>query len=174
MTNYTVSDYLLDRINIQDTLNKLVWFVDRQEWDLLSPVFAEELVMDYTSMFGGEPTHTNGVDQAKVWKGMLDYMDSTQHVITGILVDLPQPTGDNFMQPPTEANCSCNVSVTLVRNAARGDPITQSGGYYIIKAVRSSDSTGNPWRISMFKAHLAFMKGNADVAKNPKTNVGWL
>ncbi|KAJ7669321.1 hypothetical protein DFH06DRAFT_1180592 [Mycena polygramma] len=176
MATYTVNDYLLDRVNIQDTINKLLWHVDRQEWDLLAAqIFADEIIVDYTKMLGGEPTYTTGVDQVKVWKGMLDYMDATQHVATAILVDLAQPTAGETIQPPTEVNCSCNVTVTLVRYAAHGDPITQNGGYYTMKVVRCApNSSGNPWRVSVFKAHPGFMTGNADVAKNPKTNVGWL
>ncbi|KAJ6626599.1 hypothetical protein B0H10DRAFT_2185634 [Mycena sp. CBHHK59/15] len=44
MSTYSVNDYLLDRTNIRDTIP-----------EVLSSVFADKLVMDYTSLFGGEP-----------------------------------------------------------------------------------------------------------------------
>ncbi|KAJ7322926.1 SnoaL-like domain-containing protein [Mycena albidolilacea] len=175
MASYTVSDYLLDRINIEDTITKLLWYVDRQNWDAVSALFAEEVVIDYTSMLGGEPVHTNGADQVKVWKGMLEYLDSTQHVASGILVDLPQPTVDKPVQRPMKANFTCNVSAHLVRYAARGGPIIHNAGNYAIKFVRSSpDSMGHPWLVSAFKANIGFISGNTDVVKNPETKVGWL
>ncbi|KAJ6586335.1 hypothetical protein DFH09DRAFT_1432155 [Mycena vulgaris] len=79
-----------------------------------------------------------------------------------------------MIPPPREASCTCNCLITLRRNAAHGDPITQSGAYYTFKLTRGAPGTGNPWRISMTKADVTYMKGNADVAKNPETNVGWL
>jgi hypothetical protein len=45
-------------VSILPQLEKLkgteVWFVDRQEWGLLSAVFAEELVMDYSKLFSSQ------------------------------------------------------------------------------------------------------------------------
>ncbi|KAJ6616467.1 hypothetical protein B0H10DRAFT_1395958 [Mycena sp. CBHHK59/15] len=175
MATYSVSDYLLDRVNIQDTITAMTWHVDRKNWDDLSSVFTDKLVMDYTSILGGGPVDTTAVDQAQTWKSMLEYIDSTQHVVAGILIKLPQPISDTPVGIPAVAECSCNCSVTLMRSAAHGDPIQQSGGHYKFKLLRGAPSpSGNPWRISYMKADLAFMKGNADVAMNPKTSIGWL
>ncbi|KAJ7500020.1 hypothetical protein FB451DRAFT_1207232 [Mycena latifolia] len=171
MSTYSVTDYLLDRANIRDVITRMAWYVDRQEWDLLSGGFTDELVMDYTELFGGEPAHLTNTAQAQVWKGMLGYLDATIHVFTGVLVDLPQP---GAIGPPTEASCTCNGLVALRRNAAHGDPLTQSGAYYTFKLKKVASATGNPWRVSLMEAHLTYMKGNADVTKNPETNVGWM
>ncbi|KAJ7136647.1 hypothetical protein C8R44DRAFT_868777 [Mycena epipterygia] len=186
MSTYTVSDYLLDRITIQDAINRMVWYVDRGEWDELSTVFADELVMDYSksflsqlhdpsdnfpvaSLLGGEPTREHHESQPGTNLERLEYMDSTMHAITGIILDLPQPTADKPIQPPMETTATRSALITLRRNATYGDPIVQSGGNYTFTLIRSSpNSTGNLWRISFMKADVSFSKGNAGVAKNPR------
>ncbi|KAJ7635280.1 hypothetical protein FB45DRAFT_1057151 [Roridomyces roridus] len=170
---YSASDYLLDRANIQDTIVRMAWSADRKDWDTTAAQFADELVMDYTSMFGGEPVTTTPRNQAEVWKGMLEYMDGLTHATTNLLVDLPQPS--TSAEHPTEASATCNILVTLRRDAAHGDPIQQSGGIWSFKLSKSASANGgNPWRIEYMKADAAWMKGNADVTKNPKTGKGWL
>ncbi|KAJ7513093.1 hypothetical protein B0H11DRAFT_2213621 [Mycena galericulata] len=170
MASYSATDYLLDRANIEDTITRMAWYVDRKEWDKVPSVFADDLVMDYTSLLGGEPYNTTPVAQAQVWRGMLDYIDVSLHAVTGVLVDLPQPLGQTH---PTEASAACSPLITLRRNAAHGDPITQSGATWSFKLIKSNKA-GNPWRISFMKADVLFMTGNADVAKNPETGKGWL
>lgn len=97
---------------------------------------------------------TNGADQVKVWKGMLEYLDSTQHVaryavslatqpncsrqVSGILVDLPQPTVDKPVQRPMEASLTCNASAHLVRYAARGGPIIHNAVSIVLRQVSSA------------------------------------
>ena len=66
---YTVSQYLLDHANIHDTLTKLYSLSDRHLWDRLggsdggseasalsSEVFISSVLLDYTAMFGREPS----------------------------------------------------------------------------------------------------------------------
>lgn len=98
---YSIPSYLLDRANIQDTLTNMVnllfkptyltnpkrclqyRFVDQDRYDdLVSKIFASEMIVDYTSMFGGEPKTVTATTQAATWKGMLGQMRATQHVIT--------------------------------------------------------------------------------------------
>lgn len=56
--------------------------VDQHQWDeLASEVFASEMVVDYTSIFGGEPQKVKGKDQAELWKGMVKQLTSSQHLM---------------------------------------------------------------------------------------------
>ncbi|KAK7046766.1 hypothetical protein R3P38DRAFT_2875736 [Favolaschia claudopus] len=155
MASYTVADYLLDRVQIEETVTRLLWYADRKEWDKISSVFAENIVIDYTNLFGGEPVSTTGTDQAKAWKDMVNYLDATQHVASGLLMDLPQPSADHdSVQRPTEVKFTCNVFASHVKTTARGGPLLDIGGRYNIKAIRLTEAlAGNPWRIQSLKAY---------------------
>ncbi|KAJ7513076.1 hypothetical protein B0H11DRAFT_1948611 [Mycena galericulata] len=175
MPSYSATDYLLDRANIQDTINRMAWYIDRKDWDKVATVFSEKVTMDYSSMLGGEPYETTPVAQAQTWKGMLEYIDATLHGVNGIVVELPQPSADTSIKPPTEASATCSPLVFLRRDAAQGGAILQNGGAWKFKFTKSApDATGNPWRISFMKADLLFTIGNSDVTKNPKTGKGWV
>ncbi|KAF7323700.1 NTF2-like protein [Mycena kentingensis (nom. inval.)] len=175
MAPYTIADYLLDKSNIQDLVIRVGWCCDRGDWDGLTKLFADEVVVDYTEMMGGTPTHHTAAAQSQVWKDMLSGLDSTQHVFTGHLVDLPQPGN---IEKPGEASGSCNFLITLRRAAAAaaGGPAVQSGGHYALKFVRTAvpGDTGNPWRLTHWKAYLSHMSGNPDVVKGEHTGVSWL
>ncbi|KAJ6586334.1 hypothetical protein DFH09DRAFT_1359699 [Mycena vulgaris] len=112
MSTYIVNEYLLDRINIEDTINRMLmnedsdgflyqtWYVDRREWDKLSSLFTDKIVMDYTSLLGGELAHTTGAAQAQVWRGMLEYLDSSVRAIARVPQSLytldPELMGGNI------------------------------------------------------------------------------
>ena len=50
-------------------------------WDKLeTDVLADELLLDYSSMFGGEAKMIASKDVVAQWKGLIEAMDSTQHV----------------------------------------------------------------------------------------------
>ncbi|KAK7059704.1 hypothetical protein R3P38DRAFT_2837345 [Favolaschia claudopus] len=172
MASYTVNDYLLDRVQVEETLHKLLWFVDRKEWDKISTVFADKIIVDYTDLLGGEPAHTTGVDQGKVWEGMLEYVDATQHNATSIILDLPSPTAN--VQRPTEVTLTCNVFASHVRKEVLAGSMLQNGGRYQMKIIRTDDKSGNPWRISVMKAFGIFYTGNTGITKNPETGIAWM
>lgn len=164
---YAITDYLFDRANIHDKVTSMTAFLDRRLFDrLANEVFAEEMIVDYTALFGGEPLAISGTAQAQSWKEMTDFIDSFQHASTAVLAELPQPS--NEIDPPNEVDALANVIVNMVRKSAHGDPITSNGGYYSFKLIRTEPKNGgNPWRISFLKANLAWMAGNTTVSQNP-------
>ncbi|KKY29808.1 hypothetical protein UCDDA912_g10277 [Diaporthe ampelina] len=55
-STYTVTDFLLDRANIHDTVTKLAWYYDsHSEAGLRDEVFVPEVHVDYSKILGGEP-----------------------------------------------------------------------------------------------------------------------
>lgn len=164
-SEYTVLDYLLDRANIHDTITKLFFLVDTREFDRVpKEVFMEEVDIDYTSLFGGEPYRITSKDQIRQWQALLGHMEKSSHVTTSILSYLPQPgTGPR----PTKTSATANTVTSLVCKAVFGDPIVQSGGYYNFELVRDPSFGGNPWRISAMKANVAWIKGNMAVYQDP-------
>lgn len=52
-------------------------------WDKLeSEVPASEMILDYTLLYGGEPSLISPKDLVAKWRPLIDGMTSTQHVIS--------------------------------------------------------------------------------------------
>ncbi|CAI0652706.1 unnamed protein product, partial [Colletotrichum noveboracense] len=87
--------------------------------------------------------------------GALDGMTATQHLLAGIVAELPQPSTSSSSERPETCRATANVMASLVREGARGGALMQNGGYYEFELmrVRELEEQGkNPWRISFHKA----------------------
>lgn len=57
--------------------------IDLHDWtQLATDVLADQVIIDYTSMFGGEPQRVTPSELAAQWKPLVEGMDATQHVYT--------------------------------------------------------------------------------------------
>lgn len=163
MAPYSVSDYLLDRANIHDTVSKHYMTFDRKRWEEYDQVLAPNFVLDYTNMFGGEPRTVTPSEIAQEWKGFSEKLTGHQHIMTSLIITLPQPgsTSEKVMKATVEAN----VIATLVRKGHEGGEQTSNGGILDLELTKVSEDPafGNPWRISKFKANIAWYAGNRKV-----------
>src|SRR3546814_14865661 len=73
---------LQDRIDIQDTLSSLTFFIDNREYARARELFTEDAVMDYSRLRpGSSPTRTakDFLDEGDV---VMAGFDATQHMVT--------------------------------------------------------------------------------------------
>ena len=57
-------------------------YLDKRNFDgLANEVFAEELLVDYSSLLGTPVEKVKGTEQVQKWKVLTDSMDSFQHLI---------------------------------------------------------------------------------------------
>ncbi|KAI8962581.1 hypothetical protein F5Y11DRAFT_347413 [Daldinia sp. FL1419] len=188
--SYDIPSYLLDKQNIHDTVARLVslrpgnfllmlgntisltffianktLYLDLRSTEGLSKdVYAPDVVIDYTSMFGGNPTETTNEAWAKSLEPMMAAFDSTQHVVTNEVIELPQPT--KGVARPNKASVIAQVNGHMFRRAARGKPFMHNGGRYNIELVRlpELEKRGeNPWRISRQATVIGWEDGSSDV-----------
>ncbi|KAG7292664.1 hypothetical protein NEMBOFW57_002701 [Staphylotrichum longicolle] len=168
MPSYTIPQYLLDRANIHDTITKVPLYYDTHNLPgLLSEVYAPSIEIDYTSILGGTPytvTRTAWVDEVG---SLLGKFASTQHVTSGIITSLPQPTA-NATRPErvtVQAQAAGNmVSKTPTEGAAA--QLMQNGGLLEAELVRDAvlESQGhNPWRITKYKVIKKWERGDKTV-----------
>lgn len=54
-----------DQLMIIETCTRMAWHADRREWDLVAGVFADRVVLDYTSLNGGEPVQPSSPRSAE-------------------------------------------------------------------------------------------------------------
>ncbi|KAI1384151.1 uncharacterized protein F4822DRAFT_62599 [Hypoxylon trugodes] len=165
MAEYDIQTYLLDRANVHDTVTRLCLNLDlRSNEGLVNDVYASQVVIDYTSMFGGKPLETTSEEWATSLKPSMNRFDGQQHIVTGLLIKLPQPA--KGVARPDKCSVVANVTGHLVRKAARGGPIMHNGGRYVLDLVRlpELEQKGvNPWRISKQVTVLSWEDGSSDV-----------
>ncbi|GJC88302.1 hypothetical protein ColLi_11140 [Colletotrichum liriopes] len=90
---YDAQAYLLDRANIHDTITKLCHAYDTASpTTLASEVYAPEIGLDYAAFFGADgPTSAKGPEWSRSVIDVLRPMTATQHLLAGVVADLPQP-----------------------------------------------------------------------------------
>ncbi|KAI1641373.1 hypothetical protein F4809DRAFT_636662 [Biscogniauxia mediterranea] len=164
-SSYDIQTWLLDRANIHDTVTRLTFHIDTKSVEgLINEVYAPNLVLDYTSMFGGEPQETTGNEWGQKVGSMMARYDETHHVVTGLLIQLPQPT--NQAGRPDKCTVISNVTAHMVRRNVKGGPIVHDGGRYILDLIRLpelEEKGENPWRISKQTFTAAWYDGNMEV-----------
>jgi hypothetical protein len=145
---------LADRAAITDTVTRMGWCLDRRDWDGLRDLFTETVYTDYTALWGGEPQEATvdellSTDKQGSWRRTMDGLESTQHLITNILVDV---TGD-------EATATANVVGVHRLVNPHGSPLWTIGGTYDFRLVR----TAAGWRIRAITQGITWVEGNQQV-----------
>lgn len=115
-----------ERLEIIEVCTRMGWHADQREWDRLRTVFAAEVLLDYTSLNGGEPATLTPDQIVAAWSGLLGAFDATQHLITGHLVTV---AGDT-------AVCTASFQATHRLANPFGSPLWTLGGTYRFDLVR--------------------------------------
>lgn len=149
-----MSQDLADRAAITDAVTRMGWYLDRRDWDGLKSLFTDVVYTDYTALWGGEPQEA-GVDELLAtdkqgsWRRTMDGLESTQHLITNILVDVD---GDS-------ARATANVVGVHRLTNPHGSPLWTVGGTYDFRLTRTADG----WRIQAITQGITWVDGNQQV-----------
>lgn len=71
-----------DRAAILDTITDIAAGADRHQWDRVRHAFADEVKLDYTSLWGGEAAIQQADAVIEQWSDFLPGFDETLHLIT--------------------------------------------------------------------------------------------
>jgi hypothetical protein len=134
---------------IIETCTRMAWHTDRREWTLLTEVFADRVVLDYTSLNGGEPVELTPDQVVAGWSNALGGFDATHHMITNHLV---RTTGDT-------AVCTASFQATHRLANPLGSPLWTLGGTYRFDLVRLDGR----WRIGGIVMTATWADGNKDL-----------
>lgn len=66
--------------------------VDRAAYDLAEAAFAPQIVVDYTSLWGGEANTTTPADLMDAWRGIVPGFDATWHELGPVAVTIDGDT----------------------------------------------------------------------------------
>jgi hypothetical protein len=75
-----------DKIQIEETCKKLVWAIDRRDWNLALLQFSEEVTIDYVELFGGAAETISAGTIITRWSGFLPKLKATQHTLSNFLI----------------------------------------------------------------------------------------
>lgn len=73
---------------IIDTITTVFSSVDERNWEKIQGVMANEVLLDYTSLNGGEPQKQTPEEITTAWAGMLPGFDKTHHQVLNFDVQL--------------------------------------------------------------------------------------
>lgn len=71
-----------DQAQISSTIQSYATMADQGAFEYLGRVFAPEIVVDYTSLFGGEPQKTTREALMQQWSNFLPGFDTTYHQLS--------------------------------------------------------------------------------------------
>lgn len=72
-------------MTLRETVGRFFRAVDTRDWDMIGSILADQVDVDYTSVFGGQPERLTGVELAERWRRMLPGFDATQHLVGPLL-----------------------------------------------------------------------------------------
>ncbi|WP_280264538.1 nuclear transport factor 2 family protein [Nocardia wallacei] len=138
-----------DRDAIVEACIRMGWCIDQLDWDGLIDLFADEVLMDYTSLYGGAPERLASGDIVARWAAALTGLDATQHVITNHLVGVDGDRG----------TCTAHVIGTHRLAGAMGGSLWTFGGTYHLGVVR----TFSGWKIESLTLNVLWADGNQQI-----------
>ncbi|NKY89745.1 nuclear transport factor 2 family protein [Nocardia veterana] len=144
-----MSDSAESKCAVAETCTRMAVHADRREWELLRGLFADKVVLDYTSLNGGEPAQLTPQEIVDAWAAALGGYDATQHLVGNQLVQLD---GDR-------AVCTASFQATHRLSVAHGSGLWTLGGDYRWELAR----TGTRWLIISVTMTATWGHGNQDL-----------
>lgn len=137
---------LVDRARITDHVLKYATGIDRHQWDLYRSIFADEIVMDFSSWSGQPAAPMAADDWVAGVRATLEPFDATQHVLTNFVVEVDGDT----------ATCTCYMAAH--HHLVTGDlrEMHSIGGFYVHQIRRNGDG----WLIHRTQLNVTWEMGD--------------
>jgi 3-phenylpropionate/cinnamic acid dioxygenase small subunit len=139
-------ELLIAKDRIIDTLNRLFIATDERDWAGVEACFADQVVLDMTSLVGGEPLNLTPSEITAAWNENLRPIEAIHHQVGNYRVE---PLGD-------EADVSCYGIATHYRKTVSGNNTRTFVGTYDFHLRRDGDQ----WRVALFRFNLKYLDGN--------------
>ncbi|MEU6563100.1 nuclear transport factor 2 family protein [Nocardia nova] len=134
------------KLAIAETCTRMAVHADHREWELLRTLFADTVLLDYTSLTGGEPVHLTPREITDAWAATLGGYDATQHLIANQLVRIDGQ----------RAVCTAAFQATHRLAAAHGASLWTLGGDYRWELAQ----VGDRWLIDSVVMTATWGDGN--------------
>lgn len=141
----------MDKTQAIETVNNLFIAVDERNWEQVSTIFADSVLLDYTSMAGGEPAQLTSAQIIDSWKGVLPGFDKTHHQLGNYLV----------VDDSSVIKVFCYGTATHYLQNESGNNVWTVVGTYDLEL---SESNG-VLKITGMKFNLKYIDGNNDLVQ---------
>jgi hypothetical protein len=141
----------MDTQEIIETVNKLFISVDNRDWETVKAIFNDTVLLDYTSMAGGQPADLSSADIIDSWKSIMPGFDKTHHQLGNYIIEI-----DSFV-----AKVFCYGTAThYLSNESKNNLWTVVGSYDL-----ELQTVSKVWRITKMTFNLKYIDGNAELPK---------
>jgi hypothetical protein len=142
-----------DRTDIANLVGALAVHVDARHWDQLEALFAEEVRIDYTSLFGGDVQSLPRTQLIGQWRQFLPGFTHTTHLIGTPCVTVDRDDAQVF---------AAVVGHHLIEDASlAGRDRWTVGGCYEMRLQRRD----GVWRVASLTLARAWAEGNRDLPR---------
>lgn len=131
----------LDGIRVAQTITALICDVDLRDFEAARRLFTARVHVDYTSLWGGQPTDMTPDALIKGWRGIVPGFDATWHELGAIEVALQRDS----------AIAQCTVDARHWLDGA----VWQPQGRYEFELKKATT-----WRISLMRLVLEAEQGD--------------
>lgn len=140
---------------VRDTVTRVTHEVDAKRWVELRTLYADEVLTDYTSLFGGTPMKQTGDALINGWKSALAKIQ-THHQLGPVAVRLAG----------SSATATCQLRALHQADAAPGGTQWEVLGHYVFELSRSSDGS---WKIHKMTVLTRIQTGNRKLLQEATT-----
>lgn len=130
----------------QRVVTQLLFAIDQLDWTGVRATFADQVEIDYTSLFGGSVERLTADALIQRWQGLLPGFEATQHVTGPIIL--------------TANEGSHATAETHVRgyHYAQGE-VWMIAGHYVMKLERAAEA----WKIAGIRLDTYHQEGNKNL-----------
>jgi SnoaL-like domain len=132
----------MENIEIIQAITTIFKGADEHNWSKIENILTPNVLMDYTSFFGGEPSIQTPKQITDSWAGFLPGFDETNHQLFDFQVTV-------------------NNDLATVNNAIKGDHFIDNENW-IVEGTYDCElvKTNNKWLVSKIKFNFASQSGN--------------
>jgi hypothetical protein len=123
--------------------------MDQCAWGQMSDLFTDKVVLDYSSLTGGQPATVSREEMIEAWRRNREGLTATQHMISNQLVTV---NGE-------AATAAAMFQATQYLPNPYGGPLWRLGGEYRYRLLRAADA----WRISELTMIIHWADGNRHI-----------
>ncbi|MCP4290320.1 MAG: nuclear transport factor 2 family protein, partial [bacterium] len=135
-----------DHIAVISVVNRIGTAADMNDWQAVKACFADGVLLDYTSMTGGEPATLTPEQIVTAWRKFLPGFELTKHTITNHEVTIK---GD-------AAECFAYVNALHFIRGSKGGETWTVHGFYNSHLVKTTAG----WKVDAMKFTKTLIEGN--------------
>jgi hypothetical protein len=134
---------------VRKAITGVAHHIDQRRWSELRSLFADKVIVDYTSLLGGEVQTQNADDLIATWRKMLTPLNATQHLLGPIDAEVRERV----------ATATCHVRGYHLAKGVPGGNEWMVAGHYIFKLAK--EDVG--WKIGTMTLQTLYQSGNTQL-----------